>query len=187
MTDSDPQISRGRKRWELDRDALEALLAALASDRDAAGEKYEDLRRRLCNLFAWEQCDAPEDLVDDVLNRLARKIMEGAVIPHLDRFAFGIARLVVQEEIRRRQTRQTAIREFPAAVDKSPDWTARESMQGCLDRLPADRRTLIERYYAEDRAALARDLGVSVNALRNRALRIREDLMRCLSQRRDES
>jgi DNA-directed RNA polymerase specialized sigma24 family protein len=56
-------------------------------------------------------------------------------------------------------------------------------MQGCLDVLPSDRRELIELYYTEDRAGLARKIGISLNALRNRAMRIREELFRCMSQR----
>ena len=51
----------------------------------------------------------------------------------------------------------------------------------------ADRRELIERYYLEDRNALARSLGISMNALRNRALRIREELFNCAMRERDNS
>src|SRR5580704_7851065 len=40
VTESDPKISHGRKRWELDREGWETLLSALAPDRDLAGQKY---------------------------------------------------------------------------------------------------------------------------------------------------
>jgi DNA-directed RNA polymerase specialized sigma24 family protein len=188
VTDSDPQISPGRKRWELDREAWEALLSALAADREIAGQMYENLRRRLINLFAWEQCDAPDDLADEVLNRLARRLMEGAAIPHLDRFAFGIARIVIQEQNRAQKKRDIAARQLQTGAHQAGhEWASLDAMQVCLERLPADRRELIERYYTEDRAALARTLGISVNALRNRAMRIREELFRCMSGRRDEA
>jgi DNA-directed RNA polymerase specialized sigma24 family protein len=183
VAESDPHISGLRKPWELDRDAWEALLAALAPDRELAGHKYEGLRRRLINLFAWEQRDAPDQLADEVLNRLSRKVMEGTEIPHLDRFAFGIARLVIQEEIRRQRNRETAVQELKVARPDPPDWTTLDSMQQCLDALPSDRRELIERYYAEDRGVLAGKLGLSLNALRNRAMRIRGELFRCMSER----
>ena len=188
MTDSDPQISPRRKRWELDREGWEALLAALAEDRDAAGQKYEELRRRLINLFAWEQCDTPDNLADGVLDRFARKALEGAVIPHPDRFAFGIARIVIQEQSRAQRKQEAAARELQAgAAESGRDWTALDKMQNCVNALPQDRRELIERYYTEDRAALARKLGVSVNALRNRAMRIRDELFHCMSRERDKS
>jgi DNA-directed RNA polymerase specialized sigma24 family protein len=183
---ADPKTTHSRKRWELDREGLDALLAALETDRERAGRKYEDLRRRLINLFAWEQCEAPEDLADEVLNRVSRKVIEGVPIPHFDRFAFGIARLVIQEEIRKQRTRQNAVREFPPP-SVAPDRTLLDSMRDCLAHLPPDRRELIEHYYAGDRPALARRLGLSINALRNRALRIRDELAKCMASRRDES
>jgi DNA-directed RNA polymerase specialized sigma24 family protein len=188
VTDSDPQIFSPRKRWELDREGWEALLSALAPDRDVAGQKYEDLRRRLINLFAWEQCEVPDHLADEVLNRLARKVLEGVVIPHLDRYAFGIARFVIQEQTRTQRNRDAAVRELQASAPQSgQNWATLDAMQGCVDLLPAERRDLIERYYSEDRSALARKLGISPNALRNRAMRIREELFRCISGKRDES
>src|SRR5580700_9712833 len=106
MDHFDEETPRARKVRELGSAELEALLCALAADRDAAGVKYEELRRRLINMFAWEQCEAPDELADEVLNRLARKFMDGAVIPHVDRFALGIARLVMQEEGRKRRKRE---------------------------------------------------------------------------------
>lgn len=188
MTDFDPKVSHVRKSSEINREDWEALLKALAADRDLAGQKYEELRLRLINLFAWEQCDLPDVLADEVINRLSRKVREGAPIPHLDRYAFGIARMVIQEQNRAERSRQTAVREIQAGGGHAAqDWAALEAMQSCVDNLTADRRDLIERYYSEDRAALARRLGISLNALRNRALRIRDELYRCVSQKRDES
>ena len=193
VTESDPSTSQGRKRRELSGAEFEALLAALDSDRERAGDKYENLRRRLINLFTWEQCDAPDHLSDEVLNRLSRKLMEGATVPHLDRFAFGIARLVIQEEIRGERNRRSAMREMESAGATNsgawsrPEQSIADALRQCLDALPADRRDLITRYYREDRNVLARTVGVSLNALRNRAMRIREELLRCVARRRDES
>jgi DNA-directed RNA polymerase specialized sigma24 family protein len=187
MTESDNETSLGRKRNELDRAAFDALLQALAPDRDLAGRQYEELRRRLINLFSWEQFDAADDLADDALNRLARKVLERTEIPNLDRFAFGIARMLMQEEGRRKRNRQSSLLEYKHGADRGPDWKSLDAMDRCLAALPQDRRELIERYYVEDRAALARTLGISLNALRNRALRIREELFKCVTRKRDDS
>jgi DNA-directed RNA polymerase specialized sigma24 family protein len=186
VPESDPQISRGRKRWELDRAGWDTLMTALAPDRELAGHKYEELRRRLTDLFAWEGCELPDQLADEALNRLARKLTEGVSIPHLDRYAFGIARFLVQEDLRARRGRQAALRQFPNqnAAGRSASMVA--ALEECLAGLPDANRRLIERYYADDRAKLARELGISVNALRNRALRIREELFECVSRKCDD-
>lgn len=190
MTDSDDRTSAGRKRWELDREALEALLQALAPDDPSlAGRKYQALHRRLMDLFAWERCEAPDQLADETLNRLARKTAEGASIPHFDRYAFGIARLIIQEETRKRQSRGAALRELQPAIrhPSGENLNMLSALEECLAVLPHESRELIERYYAEDRSVLARKLDISVNALRNRAMRIREELFRCVSRKGDES
>jgi DNA-directed RNA polymerase specialized sigma24 family protein len=61
------------------------------------------------------------------------------------------------------------------------------ALEHCLRRLQPDRRTLIERYYtfgdrkkAEIHETLAKELGVTAHALRNRALRARQDLEECM-------
>ncbi len=161
-------------------------MSVLAPDRAAAGQKYEALRRRLTNLFAWEQCDLPDALTDETLNRLARRVREGMEIPNLDRFAFGIARMLIHEQKRAEQRRQTAVREFQAGAAASADAAALDAMNECIAKLPKERREVIESYYNEDRAQLAARLGISVNALRNRALRIREELFQCMARKRDE-
>lgn len=97
----------GRSRWELSRDALDHLLQRLDPDRDAAGRAYEALRRRLIDLFAWEHGEAPEELADEALNRLARRLSEGVAIDGgIARYAFGIARLLLHEQSRARRNRE---------------------------------------------------------------------------------
>ena len=113
--------------------------------------------------------------------------MEGTEIPNLDRFAFGIARLLMQEEGRRKRNRQSVLLEMQRGTQGSQDWGSLDAMDRCLAQLPKDRRELIERYYVEDRVALARSLDISVNALRNRAMRIREELFKCVTRNRDDS
>ncbi|HLJ45697.1 MAG TPA: sigma-70 family RNA polymerase sigma factor [Bryobacteraceae bacterium] len=190
MTDTeDQQIPPGRKRRELNRQTLDSLLAALSADRDEAAAKYESLRRRLIDLFAWEQCDAPEDLADEALNRLAWKVNEGTPIPHPDRYAFGIARLMIQEEARKQRKRESVVRELesPGAHSSGRDSSMLAAIEKCLAALPPENRELIERYYAEDRSTLALSFGISVNALRNRALRIREQIFNSVVRERDNS
>ena len=62
-----------------------------------------------------------------------------------------------------------------------------ETLRRCLAALPARSRKLIEQYYLTDRVRMAEAMGISINALRNRAQRIRERLYDCVMRRRDES
>jgi DNA-directed RNA polymerase specialized sigma24 family protein len=187
VPESDPQISRGRKRWELDHEGWETLMTALAPDRDLAGHKYEELRRRLTDLFAWERCEQPDQLADEALNRLARKLTEGVAIPHLDRYAFGIARFLIQEDLRARSGRREALRQFPNQMPSGRPASTVAALEECLSGLSDANRGLIERYYAGDRGVLAQELGISMNALRNRAMRIRDELFQCVSRKCDDA
>jgi len=175
-----------RPRWELSRDALDRLLQALGDDPETASRRYEALRRRLIDLFAWEQREAPEDLADETLNRLARRLSEGVTVEgDVSRYAFGIARLLLLEESRARRSRETALRELPLHRGDPAAADLLDRLHRCLDALPAENRRFIERYYTEERESLARSMGISVNALRNRALRLRQQLHDCVTRKRD--
>lgn len=185
-------------RHELSEGGFERLLSALASDRVAAGAEYERLRFRLIKFFSWEGAADPEDLADETLTRAALKLEEGEPIRSIGSYVSAIARFVLNEASRQ------AMREERRLVDLQ--WTAPENNRqsersaACLDRclecLPERSRSLILRYYQDqgatrirDRQRLASEFGVSLNSLRNRALRIREKLEQCLSDclQRDET
>jgi DNA-directed RNA polymerase specialized sigma24 family protein len=178
------------RRWELSAEAFEQLLRTLDPDRDNASRRYEALRRKLIDLFTWEHCENPDELADEALNRLAKRLSEGVSLdgPGTDRYAFGIARFLMREEGRTRRSRELALREiarFQQHRHGHGDSEILRALTRCLDALPADSRKLVERYYSEDRMAVARSLDISVNALRNRALRIRERLYDCVARNRD--
>lgn len=186
MASSSNRPLSGHTRWELSREALDRLLQRLDPDRDVAGRAYEALRRRLIDLFAWEHAEAPEELADEALNRLARRLSEGVAIDDgIARYAFGIARLLLLEQTRVRRNRDAALREIPIDPGKSDASETLELLLECLDELPPNGRELIERYYGGGREALARSLGISLNALRNRAMRVREQLYECVCRKRD--
>jgi DNA-directed RNA polymerase specialized sigma24 family protein len=75
-----------------------------------------------------------------------------------------------------------------------------DALSHCLDCLTSDNRQLLERYYSgnggdriRNRQALAAELGIAINTLRNRALRLRDTLENCTARylakdwRRDKS
>ena len=174
---------------------LEALLQRLGPDREVAGMRYEELRRRLVSVFGYRRCGHPEELADETLDRSARKLQElgsGFVGDDPARFVFGVAWNVARESFRRPSTvplPETWERAGPPAPDAEGDEDELEKacLDRCLDELaPAD-RSLVLGYHEEEKSArirrrseLARGLGLSPNGLRLRIHRITGRLRECV-------
>jgi hypothetical protein len=90
------------------RNELEALLAFLGPDRKLAGERYTLIRRRLVRLFEWRSLAFAEDLADEAIIRVARRIAEGVELRSADTFAYvcGVAHLVSNEVLLHRAARE---------------------------------------------------------------------------------
>lgn len=189
---------RSASGWILDRSAFDRLLALLDPDRDVAGRRYETLRTGLVRLFEWRGCGASRELADRTLDRVCRRIEEGAglsaesVVP----YCRGVARNVLKEYFREQQRQQMAHQALPrpAPVDEpaATDDTARrlECLHRCLEGLSPEDRELVQEYYRStkgqkiaDRRELTRLLGVSPGALRIRIFRIRQKLEACVERR----
>jgi DNA-directed RNA polymerase specialized sigma24 family protein len=183
-----------RRDWRLSQGAFERLLQALDSDRERAGVAYELLRRRIVGLMRWWGAQAAEELADQTLDRVARKLEEGAVVPEgsFGAYVRGVARMIFYEG-----GRASRLQPPDPSVVASGDPESERALR-CLDRcllkLEERERTLVLRYYAdgnkaEVRRALASELGVSQTALRIRAHRLRlrlEDLVsKCLEGQED--
>jgi DNA-directed RNA polymerase specialized sigma24 family protein len=188
MSPSGKQPSPTSRRWELSAEAFEQLLRTLDPDRDHASRRYEALRRKLIDLFTWEHYESPEELADETLNRLAKRLSEGVSLEgsSADRYAFGIARFLMREESRSRRNRELALKEIARLQPQRPAGSEMlEALTRCLDALPYDSRKLLDQYYTEDRTALASSLDISLNALRNRVMRLRERLYNCVVSARE--
>jgi len=179
-----------RAHWELDKEALDRLLSALGPDRAAAGLQYEKLRRRLIRFFEWEKAAIPDRDADETLDRVARRLSEGAEVHSIVAFTLGVARFVLRErqaEARRLEQAAEEMAAMAAAPPAETDARLLACFQSCFARLPEEARSLLRRYYGgaeaeriAGRAALACELGVEQNALRNRVFRRREKLMACI-------
>ena len=49
---------------DLQSEQFEKLLQHFDEDRERAGDKYEDIRRKLMRYFAWNDCFPEEELAD---------------------------------------------------------------------------------------------------------------------------
>jgi DNA-directed RNA polymerase specialized sigma24 family protein len=183
-------------------EAFERLLRSLdAEDRERAGEKYELARRKLIAFFEARGSESPADNADETLNRAARKLLEGEQIEDINKYLYGVARLLLMELGRAHERTPLALdRVAPiktaAAVESEEESLLREEherrfecFETCLKKLPADSRDFIIDYYREEKGAKiegrkrqAAKLGLSLNALRLRAARVRSALERCMNE-----
>jgi DNA-directed RNA polymerase specialized sigma24 family protein len=167
-----------------DNEAFEKLLNWLDPDRQKAGEKYRMLHLRLTRIFAAKGCCQAEDLADETFNVIARKIdwlIENYVgDPAL--YFFGVAKKIYKPP-----------RPIPHAPP-APNNTEIEHRCSCLEEclnhvISAAERESVLRYHQKDkgekireRKELAKELGISLNALRIRIWHIHAKLRPCVQQ-----
>lgn len=184
--------------------AFESLLQRLRADDPSPEQAYERLRFRLITFLRVRLPNEAETeaLADIALDRLARRIHEGTVVEGVPQYVLGIARLLVKEVEARvaserkrsaafayEQSRTTSEgRHIPS--DEEAQEAVMRALAACLDTLNLDARNLVLSYYGGDGSAriahrheLALSLGLEPNALRNRALRARTRLEKCVTTR----
>jgi len=168
---------------------------------DSQGQSYLRMRQRLITYFDRKNCLAPDELADETLNRVARRLDEENTISSDTpaHYCYIVARYVFMEYLREKQRREIAFdavfmetagnpRPPPELEDEKAN---REKLMTCLDRctekLEPLKRDLIIRYYIgeqrvkiENRRSLAAALGLTINALSIRACRIRRQLETCI-------
>lgn len=200
----DQQPASGKK-WALTREALDLLLAEIDQDRERAGAKYEEIRRKLIKFFTWRGCDSPEVCADDTIDRVARKILQGAQLfvknPYL--YFHGVALNVLREYWKETERSVESIEDLSSSEElaENPfhqkqrdeerlDIEQRlECMSDCIRQLPPENLSLINEYHQgekrekiERRRRLAERLNIPLNALRIRAFRIRAELENCIER-----
>lgn len=174
-----------RKSHPLSSEDFDRLLDWLDPERDCAGEIYERIRWRLIAILASRGCLIPEELADETIDRVARRVGEIAstFVGEKAVYFLGVANNVHHEYLKRPA--------ITPPLEPGEDVETKERTHNCLDKclakLSTSSRTMIERYYAADKQAkidlrrrIAEELGVSLNTLRLRALRIREKLQECI-------
>ena len=167
---------------------IEWLDAGVASD----GRSYTDMHARLMSYFARKGCTTPQDLVDETLTRVARRLQQEGAITGVApaQYCYIVARFVLLEHLRSAEHKRVELRDV-SDRRTAPD-TERErlltALDECLGRLEADDRELILAYYSGDgpaRIAVRRELTtkyrLSPNALMLRASRLRDRLRTCLA------
>jgi DNA-directed RNA polymerase specialized sigma24 family protein len=194
-----------KKDWQPTPDAFRNFLGWLDEGTDSGGEKYLEVRRRLAAYFDRRSCSPADELADETLNRVARRLEEEGAVSETPpvRYCYIVARFVFLEHIRRKGHRQVEFDERsgsgkPAALPSDSDDAARqrllESLDRCLRLLSnPDRKLILEYYRGEQRARIERRreiaarLQLTANAVTIRACRIRDRLETCLKRRATEA
>lgn len=157
------------------------------------------MRRRLVAYFDRKNCPAPNELADETLDRVARRLEEeGRIETEAPaKYCYIVARLVFLEYLRAQakdQAVRSEIRQEPR--DEEENQTHREikermfeCLNQCADKLDLANRKLILKYYVgeervkiDNRRALSKALGITINALSIRACRIRDKLELCVRE-----
>src|SRR5215213_4121020 len=185
--------AKSHSEWTLTREAFDRLLAAFSQDDEQAAAQYEALRSRLIRFFEWRCVPLADDRVDEVLNRVARRIDDGQQVNNVTAYAYRVAYLVFLETLKEpelieidQQTIQGLTIE-PQFEDSKHERRQR-CFDSCLQSLTNKNRKLILIYYQDDRGAkieqrknLADQLKITLDALRIRTHRIRKTLEECIT------
>lgn len=200
MNELPAQKLESKKDWNLTPRAFHQLLNWLDEGQESDGQMYVEMRARLVAYFDRKNCSAPDDLADETLNRVGRRLEEEGITKSESpaKYCYIVARFVFMESLRAAQkdkVLQQGIRpqQYDNGFALSEAAEKRERMLSCLekctDKLDPATREIILQYYGgkgrlkiENRRALAESLGITVNALSIRACRIRDKLEACVRQ-----
>lgn len=181
-----------RKIHILSQEEFDRLLTWLDQDRERAGLAYEQIRRRLTTIFAARSCPVPEDLADETIDRVARRVADIAAGYTGDKakYFFGVATNVHHEYLKRPAPPEPQPEPQEELINEASEKErASACLERCLGKLAGESRAMILRYYAHEKQAkielhksMADEFGVSINTLRLRVLRMKEKLQPCLER-----
>jgi len=191
-----------QSRREPDESAFHRLLEWLDQGTDSEGQRYVEIRERLVIYFARRNCPGPEDLADETLNRVARRLKEQGRIDDIlpAQYCYVVARFVMLESLRQVHRELISLprpHQPEIATPEGEDVIAErertmECLEACLATHTAGDRELILEYYRTDdgtakaqRKRLAERLGLTANSLAIRAWRLRQRLERCVRNCRE--
>jgi DNA-directed RNA polymerase specialized sigma24 family protein len=135
------------------------------------------LEERLVWFFARRGCLDPENCAAETVQRALAKLRSGEEIGTLVGLIWGVADNVAKEA-RRKDRRVAASEPADAIPDMGPASGPEHALllkeiHGMVKRLPNKDRELLTSYFGRrDHANLARELGITANALRIRVHRI---------------
>jgi len=173
---------------------FELLLFWLAPDRDEAGKKYEQIRRNLLDYFRRRDVSDPLTLTDEVILRVTRKVDKVAegFVGDPSAYFLAVARRVLAEWWRRPV--ETDLSQDVFVLPNSDEGERKElmlqSLEQCWARLSTSEQEILRRYCVEtppfklvqSRELLAREINLTLNALRVMAHRLKRRVKTCIER-----
>ena len=186
----------------LSAEAFRRFLSWLDNSIRSEGGSYNEMRGRLVAYFDRKNCRDPDELADETLNRVARRLEEEGQIntEAPAKYCYTIARYVFLEYLRTRENRNVPLDDVIAGKivvaadpEDAEEKEIKEKMLNCLEKCveklePANREIIIRYYYGiekvkiENRKSIAASLNISMNALSIRAYRVRDKLEACVKE-----
>ena len=131
--------SSTKSSWSLSEPAFHSFLEWLDNGEASEGQRYLEMRDRLVSYFDRKNCINPDDLADETLNRVARRLEEEGEI-NTDtpaKYCYTVARFVFLEHLRGRDTKNVQLDELGTGGLASPNISneaeVKEQMLRCLE------------------------------------------------------
>lgn len=185
--------------------SFDSLLAFLGADSESAAMAYIDVRRALFIFFAMRGAADPDEMADETINRVARRLSEDVQITteNPSGFFYAVARNVWRESLGKSGVLIPLPEgeSAPSVTEATPhdlmmdererieSEVRRECLERCLDQLDPEERELIVSYYRfkggakiENRKELAARLEIPNNTLRQKIARLKLKLGECVKK-----
>lgn len=166
----------------LDQTVFDKLFRLLEPDAQSTEGGFQRCRLKLFKFFVWRHCEDPDNLADETISRLLKNVRAGQEISADNPYSYiyAIATNVFKEYLRGKKKSGLVIDIDELRVIALPI-TAADCKKQCLEQLSAENLELLAHYYLDDddRNDIAREQGLSLNALRLQIHRIKLGLRRC--------
>ena len=180
------------KDLELTQEQFDRLLEWLDPDRDRAAARYALIQLRLIRFFASRGCVDAENLADKTINVVASKVEELAeYVGDRSLYFHGVAKNIHRQKLRNLTDESLTDSTIQPPVPPEPEPDLVETfLDECISDLDGEEQSLVLRYHEGDkqekirlRKKLAREIGITLNALRIKMYRLHLRLRKCIEQR----
>lgn len=170
-------------------EAFNFLLTWLDPNREAAGRKYSIIHTGLVRIFVSRGFSDAEDLADLTIKRVCDLLpgIRDSYVGERAPYFYKVAGYITLEA-RRRPEIATDLAPTEQLIENNTSDTY-ERLLKCLELLPGEKRELVLDYHLnkgrdkiEQHERMAKERGISVEALRSRAHHIRKTLKDCVQR-----